>query len=616
MCGIAGIFRKGHREDDRAVVQAMLETMALRGPDGEGCVQEGGLTLGHKRLAIIDLSDAAAQPMESPSGRYLITFNGEIYNYRELAREHQIAPGSLRSSSDTEILLHVWERWGIDCLDKLAGQFAFAVYDRKEELLWLARDRFGEKPLFYHEQPGVFAFASTLAGVLRAPWISRDVSQDMLAEYLTMRYVVSPRTILRDVRKLQPGHFLKVDTAGCQTFRWWAPHFRPARSRRLRLSRSQAREEFGHRLVQAAKRCMVSDVPAALLLSNGIDSNGILAALNLAQVDCPSYTYRGSAEGSAASDSEVHIRFEETVRDLEAALGSLTEPIGDGGVVATFHLIRQARSKASVFLSGHGGDELLAGYRMSQDRFRLAAMNRLARIPLGAFDRMVATYTFGDEEPSLRRRAMVAARPSLAPEAARYLHQHPLPPADLEVLFGPEQPPGRYLGAVIRLYSECPEHATDLDRMQEVAVRTFLSEHTTTLTDSCSMAWSAESRLPYLDRDLVDLIFDLPRWMRVGRFPGLLNTKLILREWGKGKIPQETLMRGKSGFRFTNIRKLLKIQSGRLRALIMDSALLRRHLGGLEAWTNQDPEVYRRGREGTFWALLALSVWSDRAGVR
>jgi len=289
-------------------------------------------------------------------------------------------------------------------------------------------------------------------------------------------------------------------------------------------------------------------------LSDGIDSHGILSALRHAGIDCPTYTYVVIDEPSTNGESrrqlggsprsiQIRVAFEEITRDLEPAFASMAEPVGDGIVLATYHLIRQARSEATVFLSGHGADELLGGYRLSQDRFRLAAMSRLCRVPLPQFDALIECYTNGEEPPRVRRAALVHAAPRQVPEAAHYLIQRPLPAPELRALFDPLPPPGRYLEAIERLYADCETAATDLDRMQEVALRSFLSEHVLSVADSSAMASSAESRLPYLDRDLADLVFDLPPSMRVSRWPGVANTKLMLRGWARRHLPREVLTR-------------------------------------------------------------------------
>jgi len=620
MCGIAGVYRSGDAADDRPVVQAMLDAMKLRGPDGEGIAVEGPVTLGHRRLAIVDLSANGSQPMRSARGDLVVTFNGEIYNFRELTDEMGVDRSRLRSTSDTEILLLAWEKWGSACLDRLAGQFAFAVYETGSRRLWLARDRFGEKPLYYHRATGTLAFASSLASLLKAPWVSRETSHASLVEYLALRYVVSPRTIMSEVMKLSPGHVLKIDAGGVEIRRWWAPRFRrpggPGRS----MTRHEAAEEFGHRLVRAARRCTIGDVPVALLLSDGIDSNGIHAALGEAGVDVTTYTYRAvsekAGEGSNGGASGRHaVSYEEIVSQLQPAFANVTEPIGDGAAFGTWSLIRAARPTATVFLCGHGGDEILGGYRLSQERFRLAALSRACAVPLPSLLRMVDILTNGDEPVAVRRAALLRAPLRSVPAAARYLTQRPLPPGDVAALFAPALPPERYLAVIDRLYGDCADEASALDRIQEVMLHTFLSAHVLSYADSASMASSAELRLPYLDRDLVDLILSLPPSMRVSPWPGIANTKRILRWWAKGRVSEASRTQRKRGFRFGSMRELLLRRGEWIRGTILGSSALRRHLPGLPGWISQPVEVYRRGREGTFWALLAYAIWGEAAGV-
>jgi asparagine synthase (glutamine-hydrolysing) len=613
MCGIAGIYRTGPAADDRGVVRNMLGTMRRRGPDGEGLEIEGGLTLGHRRLAIVDLSSAGSQPMRSASGRYLIAFNGEIYNFRELIGDLGVRREDLRSSSDTEVLLLAWERWGSACLDRLAGQWAFAIHDREEERLWLARDRFGEKPLFHHRAGAVLSFASSIGALLKAPWISREISSEALTEYLALRYVLAPRTVMKEVMKVPPGHLLRIDRDGLEDRRWWSPRFRRGSDGSLIRSRREATAEFGRRLVQASRRCTVGDVPVGLLLSDGIDSNGIHAALKESGHSITTYTYKavheaGDAGGTSAAGSRVRheVSYDEIVAEIEPAFAQLTEPVGDGAAYATWKLIRNARERATVFLCGQGGDEVLGGYRLSQERFRLAAMHRLCRIPLPTFNNMVDVLTNGEGSIDERRAALTSCRPALVPAAAKYLIQRPLPLADLKALFAPRDLPERYLGVVDRLYAECSDEAADLDRMQEVMLRTFLSGNLLSFADSAAMASSAELRLPYLDRDLVDFVMQLPPTMRVSRWPGLANTKRILRWWAKGRVPESALTQRKRGFRFGTIRDLLKRRGGEIHGFV---------LGCLVPWIRRPPEVYRRGLEGTYWALLSLAIWGESVGA-
>ncbi len=628
MCGIAGIYRPGDPADDRGAVRAMMERLAARGPDGEGIAAAPPLTLGHRRLAILDLSDAARQPMASASGRFLVSFNGEIYNFRELREELGVEPASLRTASDTEVLLLAWERWGSDCLDRLAGQWAFALYDRQEESLHLVRDRFGEKPLFYHRQGEVVSFASNLFALLAVPWISREISPESLAEYLTLRYVVSPRTLLRGVAKVPPGHYLKVDRKGAELRRWWLPRYRWRAGRDDRPRREEAVEEFGRLLRQAAKRCLVSDVPVGLLLSEGIDSHSVQAALESMGSPVPTFTYQavedpsgspGNGDGGVEETSPgrflLSVTFEEMARSLLPALAGLNEPVGDGSALATWLLIKRIRSRATVFLCGHGADEILGGYRLSQDRFRLAALRILSRLHLPPVERAVMHFSNGGDPAAERTASLARASANLAPAVTRYLIHRPPPPGALRDLFAPGPFPGRYLETVDRLYGECAPESAGLDRIQEVLLRTFLSENILSFADSVAMASSAELRMPFLDRDLVEFVFGLPPRMRVSPWPGRTNTKLILRWWGRRGVPGEVLRRKKMAFRFGSIRSVIRARGSGIRELLLDSPALRRHLGGVPAWL-QEPAGLPRGTWGaTTWALVCLAVWAEHAGV-
>ena len=620
MCGIAGVYRRGGAGEDLQVVQAMLRALQSRGPDGEGSVREGPLCLGHRRLAILDLSEAARQPMASPSGRFLISFNGEIYNFRELIREMGIDPHSLRTSSDTEILLLAWERWGSSCLERLVGQWAFALYDREERRLWLVRDRFGEKPIYYHRCPEALTFASTIRSLLKAPWIPREIDADRLAEYLTLRYVVSPGTVLREVMKIPPGHLLTLRPPEEEVRCWWSPRFRRAPREAPALRREEATEEFGELLQAATRRCLISDVPVALLLSNGIDSNSIKGVLDAGSTPVPCFTYKAVDRGQESGTNgkgrnEISFSYEEIARSLAPALASLNEPVGDGSALATWILIRAARPQATVFLCGHGADEILGGYRLSQDRFRLSLLRRFCRFPLPLMDDAVRHFANGEGPAPVRRAALGAAAAALAPAAAQYLIHRPLPFGDLSDLLGDRPAPGSYLRSIQRLYSECGAEATDLDRMQEVLLRTFLSENILSCCDSVAMDSSAELRMPFLDRDLVNFVLGLRPEMRVSRWPGRANTKLILRWWGRNRLPAELLKRPKRAFRFGSIRTLLRQEGNEIRNAILDSKALRRHLPGLAAWM-REPEALPRGTwGGTTWALAGLAVWCENADV-
>jgi asparagine synthase (glutamine-hydrolysing) len=626
MCGIAGIYRFRGDGDDAASVARMLGRLERRGPNDQGVEILGRSVLGNRRLAILDLSSAGHQPMLSRSGRYVVTFNGEIYNHQELLRDLGVDRATLRSRSDTEVLLLAWERWGEDALQRFVGQWAFALYDTREAKLWLARDRFGEKPLFHHENSERLAFASSLEALLQAHGTPRELDPGSLAEYLTLRYVVSPRTVLCEVRKLPGGHLLEVGPSGILAERaWYRLCFRHRETTHRRHAALD--EEFHALFTRACERCLVSDVPVALLLSDGIDSNALRAALSERGHSPPAFTYRlRGAEpelpvvrtaGVNGEIINVGVSVEQCIESMDCAFSSLTEPVGDGVALATWMLIRNARERATVFLCGHGGDEVLGGYRLSQDRFRLAVLRNLALLPdswaRGTLDR----FLYGDEPLAERRAALRRARPCEAPGAARYLIHRPLPAGDVCLLLGKSlHDSERYLGTVDRLYADCNHEAADLDRMQQVLMRTFLPEDILSFADSVSMGSSAELRMPYLDRDLVEFALSLAPQERVSPRPGRSNTKLVLRRWARSRLPREIVSRRKGSFQSGNVSELLRHDGQSVRARILEAPALRRNLPGAETWLTRPADSYRGPWEGTLWALLALGVWCQAVGAK
>jgi asparagine synthase (glutamine-hydrolysing) len=624
VCGIAGIWRPRPAPGDGAIVRRMLEPLGRRGPDDDGLIADAELTLGHTRLAILGPGPSGAQPMASRDGRFVTSYNGEIYNFEELRDELGIARETLRSRTDVEILLEAWARRGEACLDDLVGPFAFAIWDRETRALTLVRDRFGEKPLFWHRaSDGTLTFASSLAALLRAPWVPRELDERALVEYLTLRYVVAPRTILAGVRKLAFGSVLRADEDGVRERRWWAPRFAHRRVGLERRPDAELLDEFDELLRRAARRCLVSDVPVALLLSEGIDSRSLDHVLREHGAAVPRVTYEPRYEPGANVPTRVeavhhgarHVLVRTTTArsmdELPRALASSTEPVGDGAALATWTMLRAVRDEATVFVAGHGGDEILGGYRLSQDRFRLAALRRLSKVPLPLADPILAHWSYGADAPADRRRALARAKAGEAPAAARYLMQRAVPVEDVHALFGRDELPEPYLATIDALYADAPPGGCDLDGMQEVLIATFLSDGVLRWADSVSMDASAELRLPYLDRDLVDFVLRLPARWRVGGWPGRANTKQILRRWARGRLPESVRRGRKEHFHYGSLRDLLRDDRARLTEMVLGAEPLRRRLPGLEDWLAQDAEAFHGPREGSLWAVVALAAWCE-----
>ena len=630
MCGIAGIYGTKEAQDDRRIVAGMLTRLQHRGPDGSGLVNLENATLGHRRLKIIDLTDAAQQPMVSHSGRYVISFNGECYNFKELQRELGLADDKLRSTSDTEILLEAWAAWGQGALARLAGQFAFAVYDRQEKCLWLARDRFGEKPLFYHSDGKRLSFASSIGALLAAPEVSRELDPQALREYTALRYVVSPRTVVRGVLKLPPGGLLKIDESGLTVSRWYETQFQRDERAAGDSDLPDPLVRFNGLFQKAVERCLVSDVPVGLLLSDGLDSNSILSALRVSGRSVPCFTFKscsavdgehGFADVRGPADLPTHeftFTADERVASMKPAFASLTEPVGDGASLATWLLLHKIRDQAKVFLCGHGADELLGGYRLSQDRFRLRVLRYTAMFPWGPVKDLLGRYFFGYDPIASRVSAIRALNRERLPEGARYLIHRPLPLDDLTELFGNEVNSGvdSSINTVEELYDRCVPQSDDIDRMQKVLADTFLTENILSFADSVAMDSSVELRMPFLDRDLAAFVTSLPSHERVGYWPTHANTKKILRRWRQNQKDLPFTQHRKRSFDFGSLRPLLaSSQSREIRSYVLDSSAIKRNIPGIAHWMSHPPEYYHGCCQGTLWALIALGVWCDANGI-
>jgi asparagine synthase (glutamine-hydrolysing) len=445
-------------------------------------------------------------------------------------------------------------------------------------------------------------------------------------EYLTLGYVVSPRTVLREARKVRAGHLLRVGPSGIESeHRWYSPRFQ-AGGTSTRVSWAERVHTFDALFRRACARCTVSDVPVALLLSDGIDSNAVRVALAGHRPAVRSFTFRpreaefGTPPARLGGDAGEIIDIDGTASGcldhMDGLFAALTEPVGDFAALATWMLIRAARDRATVFLCGHGGDEILAGYHLSQDRFRLAALRRLAALPEAWVRAPLERFLYGDEPLAHRRAALRAAPPQGAPAAARYLIHRPLLPGQVRAIFGDSRVASEpYLGTVRRLYADCATGSGDLDCMQEVMIRTFLSENILSFADSVAMDSSAELRMPFLDRDLAAFVLSLPPRQRVGLWPGRTNTKLVLRRWAATRLPREVVRRRKRPFQAGDASALLRRDRAGMERRVLESPAVRRTLPGLEAWLREVWDNPCSRSSGALWNILTLSSWCTARGI-
>lgn len=561
MCGIAGIY---HLETPKPVdatrVEAMCDAIAHRGPDGQGVWTAPGVGLGHRRLSIIDLA-GSPQPMASSNGRAMLVFNGEIYNYRELRQELKLLGEVFHTDGDSEVILAAWRRWGPQCVSRLFGMFAFAIYDLDARTLFLARDRLGVKPLFYAPlSDGSLVFGSELKALTAHPLLRREIDPLAVEDYLAWGYVPDHRSILKGVCKLPAGHFLLLRHGAPlpRPVQWWDVSFAERRTARP----ADLEAELLHLMRQAVTSRMVSDVPLGAFLSGGVDSSSVVALMAEASVD-PVRTCSIGFDVAALDETGYATRIarqfgtehaSRTVSPddfaaIDAVAGMFDEPFADASALPTWRVCQLARESVTVALSGDGADEAMAGYRRhvfqsAEDKVRALIPSGLRRPVFGALGRL---YPKADWAPRpLRAKSTLL---SLAGDSAEgYARSMAfLPPELRDALYTDEfrRLRGDYRAEepVLDLMRSAPARS-GLDRAQYADLKSWLPGDILTKVDRTSMAVSLEAREPLLDHRLVEFAATLPEAMRVQRGRGKWLMKRTMRRY----LPDDILHRSKQGF--------------------------------------------------------------------
>lgn len=561
MCGIAGLYHlETPKPVDPARVAAMCDALAHRGPDGEGVWTAPGVGLGHRRLSIIDLA-GSPQPMASVDGRAMLVFNGEIYNFRELRQELKDLGATFRTDGDSEVILAAWQRWGPDCVTRLHGMFAFAIYDLDARTLFLARDRLGVKPLQYALlSDGSLAFGSELKALLAHPLLRREVDPLAVEDFLAWGYVPDGRAILKGVRKLPAGHSLLLRHGAPlpQPTQWWDVSF--AERRKGKVQDFEA--ELLHLMRQAVSSRMVADVPLGAFLSGGVDSSSVVALMaegsqRPVQTCSIGFDVAGLDESAYATKVAQRFATDHASRlvspdDFEAGdvlAGMFDEPFADASALPTWRVCQLARETVTVALSGDGADEALAGYRRhvfqhGEDRVRALLPQRLRASLFGALG---AVYPKADwaPRPLRAKTTLLALAGDSAQGYARALAH--APPELRESLYSDAflRLRGDYRAEdpVLSLMRSAPARS-GLDRAQYADLKFWLPGDILTKVDRASMAVSLEAREPLLDYRLIEFAASLPEAMRVQGGQGKWLMKRTMRRF----LPDDILYRPKQGF--------------------------------------------------------------------
>lgn len=561
MCGIAGIFHtEGFKPVDPDRVRRMCDAIAHRGPDGEGVWTAPGVGLGHRRLSIVDLA-GSPQPMVAADGDAVIVFNGEIYNFKDLRKELHALGAQFRTDGDTEVILQAWRHWGTDCLTRLHGMFAFALYDLRQRTLLLARDRLGVKPLFTARlADGAIIFGSELKALTAHPSLRRDIDPLAVEDYLAWGYVPDHRSILQGVDKLPAGHFqlLRHDAAPSAPVQWWDVSF----ADRAKGSAEDMGAHLLHHMRDAVTSRMLADVPLGAFLSGGVDSSSVVALMAEASSDpvktCSigfdvlALDESGYADRIAAQYGTQHWKRTVSADDfalVDRLAGMFDEPFADASALPTFRVCELAREHVTVALSGDGADEAFAGYRRQTFQHReeqvRAFLPQALRGPV--FGTLGRVWPKADWAPRpLRAKATfqslarngeegyARALAVTAPELRDSLYS-----ADFKRLRGDyraEQP-------LVDMMRNAPARS-GLDRAQYADLKFYLPGDILTKVDRTSMAVSLEAREPLLDHRLIEFGARLPESMRVRGTTGKWLVKHTMRRY----LPDDVLFRPKMGF--------------------------------------------------------------------
>ena len=555
MCGFCGIFDQSGSPVDGSLLERMTSAISHRGPDGEGRFVDREVGLGHRRLSIIDV-EGGAQPIGNEDGSLQIVFNGEIYNFVELRKELEGDGHIFKTRSDTEVIVHAYEQWGKGCVDRFNGMFAFALWDSNKREVFLARDHLGVKPLYYVELGGRILFGSEIKALLQDQECPRDVDVESLAELFTFRYVPSPKTLFKGIRKLPAGHRMTLSARGVEVERFWGwtPKHRESWSEEALI------EEYCVLLEDAVRLQLRSDVPLGLFLSSGVDSGALLAIMSRyssGPVQAFTIGFEGGEKTNEVEDAKslartfgadhyfMEVKPEDYLKYYENYLWDLEEPVGNETAAAFYFVSKIAREKVKVALAGQGADEPWAGY----DRYLGAKLSTLySQIPsivTGPLASLVNRIPGRLER--LKRGASSLSEPDML---TRFTKMYSFFSDEMKqqlfkgkLLTQSSYDAYRSKEALRRLQND----VKDLDpvtQMLYIDTRANLPDDLLMVGDKTSMANSLEVRVPFLDYRLVEFVESLPLALKLNGLTGKYLHKKAMVNW----LPKEVVYRKKKGF--------------------------------------------------------------------
>ena len=620
MCGFCGILRfKGNIDVDPSMIARMSATLRHRGPDDAGIYVEGQIGLGHRRLSIIDIA-GGHQPMKSHGlgPLQVIVYNGEIYNYLTLRRELEGLGHTFRTASDTEVLLAAYREWGDNCIDRLRGMFAFAIWDEAKKVLFLARDRMGIKPLYYHLGKDVLVFASEVGAILASTMVHSALEESSLDSFLTLGYMPCPGTTFKDILKIMPGHTMTVDADGnVKTNRYWNfNRIEPAQ-----FSFAEARDRLDALLMESVRMRLMSEVPLGVFLSGGLDSSAVTALMcrvGSQRVRTFSVGYEGHDEDSelpfarkvadlfGTEHHEFILRPYDFLDSIPQMVRMAEEPLVETPAIPLYQIAKEAKAHATVLLSGEGGDEVFAGYSLYRkmldiDKFGIAG-KLFASIPDSFLpgDKLKKYANWLSSSVAVRYRGTSSDLTErikglfYSPEFLKYTQEN------------------NYLDETFHKWFEDVEQCDSLSQLLYVDSKTWLPDDLLLKADKMTMAASVELRVPFLDHKIVEFASSLPANYKIRNGDG----KYILKKLMEKYLPKEIVYRKKMGFTVPTQRWFAKDLLGPAKDIIFSKRLMdtgwfqRKYLETMFERHSKGKEDYSR----RIFSLLVLYHWLEIFG--
>lgn len=624
MCGIAGFSRYHFESGDEPLLQTMGQAIYHRGPDAGGTYLDDGVGLCHRRLSILDLSSAGNQPMFSPDRRYVIVFNGEIYNFLDIRASLEAQGHQFSTHTDTEVILTLYALEGPDCLEKLNGMFALAIWDTANQSLFLARDRIGKKPLYYSHQDGKLAFASEIKALLPIPFISKAIRDDAVYDFFAYQYVPDPKTIFSDIHKCPPGHYMLFVEGNLSVKRYWDIDFSRTSSNSEEALTNQLRELTAH----CTKQRMIADVPLGAFLSGGVDSSGVVAMM-ANQSEKPVKTCSigfdeerfNETEFAQAVANQYHTEHHEFIvqdnvsDNLEHIVSFFDEPFADPSLVPTYFVSKLARQEVTVAIAGDGGDEVFAGYeKYSVDSIENNLRNKVPGwLRKNILPGLANLLSAGSSITLLRKAKSLCDSLSCDPAMGFYLSNAQIDQRHWQQLVNPEfnQRLGSYHPSKITLDAYAKANGPDhLSKILYTDLTTFLPGGILVKVDRMSMANSLEVRAPILDREVIEFAASVPSQYKFKQG----EKKHILKEAFKPLLPDDILYRKKMGFSvpldswFRN-----EIKDIAQRYILGQNTGLSQYFNPqvvLQFWQQHQSGKYQHGT--LLWSMLMFEMWYQR----